>query len=247
MPWDPTAAPANFVSVPEEIAEPIAVAGERDQRLALYRLRASRRDGPVLLIGHACGFAAGAYVPLMERLGDAAEVFAFDARGHGASQSSPHDLSLYGANDYGRDLVHVARAVRERTGGRPLYFAGHSLAGATMARLACCLPADHAKVAWRAVMLFEPPIHPSDDRPEFQGAVAQDTVTRARTLRRRRDWASREALVDGIRGRGLFAHVTPDSLAAYARGVLRPAEGGGFTLACAPEIEEATFAAFANG
>jgi pimeloyl-ACP methyl ester carboxylesterase len=239
---DMTIASARFVSIPESYAEPIAMEGHGGQRLMLYRLRGSRAGAPVLLFGHACGFAAGAYLPLLLQLREMADVYAYDARGHGGSEQHPEDLSLYGPDDYALDLARVAACA---AGERPLYFVGHSMEAASLLRLACCQPQAFAAVKWRAALLFEPPIYPSADRPEIEKVIEKDRMTRLRTRGRRRDWPSREALGAAMNGRGLFREVSPAFLQAYTQAALRPAAGG-FTLACPPEIEEATFASFAT-
>lgn len=231
----------TFVSIPDAAAEAVAVEGHRRQRLALYRMRRSRAGAPALLFGHACGFAAGAYLPLLERLCDVAEVFAFDARGHGGSQSQPDDLSLYGYDDFALDIAAVGRALAPRR----VHFVGHSLCAAAMLRLACLHGEAFAATAWRSLVLFEPPVYPGAERPEHPGVVAADQLVRKRTRFRRRDWTSPEALAAALTGRGLFRNVAPAFLDAYARAGLRPA-GDGFTLACTPEIEEAAFAGFAT-
>src|SRR5262245_26094196 len=114
----------KYASISENDAAAIPVDGHGGQRLVLYHLRSARRDGPVVLFGHACGFAAGAYLPLLSRVCAFADVFAYDARGHGASEAHVDHLSLYGPDDYALDLARLARIAAD---GRPVYFVGHSM------------------------------------------------------------------------------------------------------------------------
>ncbi len=230
----------SFVSIPDDIAEAIPVAGTDGFRLALYHLRASRRDGPVLLVGHACGFAAGAYLPLLQRLAEHADVFAFDARGHGGSDSRPEPLSLYSIDPYALDLSTIGRAVTARTNGRPIHFAGHSLNAAAMLRLGSLYRTEFDTSPWRSVVAFEPPIFPTSDTPGYAELITQDNKTIAGAKRRRRDWVSPQAFAEALTGRSVFRGIGPDYMLAYANSVLRPVNDG-YTLACTPEIEAATF------
>src|SRR3546814_832470 len=159
----------------------------------LYRLRRGRPGGPVLLWGHANGFAAGSYLPLLEELCEDFRVFAFDARGHGGSQQppAPFGRTLH-IDRYTEDLgLHVGR-VRECTGDAPLFYAAHSFSGVAALRLG----AVRGIAPWRAVVLFEPPLVPTPDHPEHAVAVttARDLVAAAK--RRRRRWTSPAAYAE---------------------------------------------------
>jgi pimeloyl-ACP methyl ester carboxylesterase len=233
----------DFVSIPVAHAELIPVEGHGGLTLHLYRMHGATPGLPVVLFGHACGFAAGAYLPLFQRLAGAADIFAFDARGHGGSDAPTNDLSIYTPDEFARDLARLAQAAAARSGSRPLYYVGHSLGAATWLRLAVAWPDLFAGVTWRSALLFEPPIFPSADIPEHDEAAAKDRALIARTQRRRPHWATPEALADAVTGRGLFRNVQPEFLLAYARATLKQ-ENDIYRLACPPEVEAQTFASF---
>jgi pimeloyl-ACP methyl ester carboxylesterase len=235
---------SNFVSLPDSDAELIPVTGYGGVRLNLYRLRRSRGSGPAVLFGHACGFAAGSYLPLFERLLGDAEIFAFDARGHGGSDAPAPAPGLYDPDSYARDLLALGTTVAARIKGRPLHYVGHSLCAAAMLRLGACLPALFRTVPWRSVLIFEPPIFPSAGRPEHAECLEKDRRLAQRTAARRSTFASPDELVALIAGRGVFRDVQREFLLAHAQATLRPIEGGGYTLACPPGVEAATFASF---
>src|SRR4051812_24490981 len=98
-------------------------------------MQSGEGDGPVVMFGHACGFAAGAYLPLLEDLARTHDVFAFDARGHGGSDRNTEDLSLYTIDYFAHDLGRLAQAVQERIGARKIHYVGHSLGAVTLLRL----------------------------------------------------------------------------------------------------------------
>jgi pimeloyl-ACP methyl ester carboxylesterase len=235
----------DFVSIPADNAVLLPVDGEGGITLHLYQLPSARRNLPVVVFGHACGFAAGAYLPLFQQLSGDAEIFAFDARGHGGSDAPLADLSIYTPDYFARDLARLGAAVAARAAGRPIYYVGHSLGAATLLRLGTAWPDLFATVPWRGYLLFEPPIFPSADIAAHDEAAEKDRNLVARTLRRRRQWPGPEALVDAVTGRGLFRHVSREFLLAYARATLLPADGT-YRLASPPEIEAQTFAAFSN-
>jgi pimeloyl-ACP methyl ester carboxylesterase len=235
---------APFVSIAERDAELILVAGHDGVRLHLYRLRAGKTAGPVIMLGHACGFAAGSYLPLLQTLSMDADVYAFDARGHGGSEAAlPHGAAC-APTDYARDLVRLAATVAERT-GKPIHYVGHSLNAAAMLHLGACFPALMRSISWKGLLLFEPPIFPSPERPERAECAEKDARLVQRTRQRRERFASVDELVSLLTGRGLFRHLSNEYLVAHAQATLKPVETG-YTLACPPTVEAATFASFGD-
>ena len=233
-----------FVSIPASDAELIPVTGHDGLRLHLYRLRASREGGPVILLGHACGFAAGSYLPLLQTLAKEADVYAFDARGHGGSEAKlPHGAGCAPA-DYARDIVCLATAVAERT-KKPIHYVGHSLNAAAMLHLGACLPELMRAIRWNGLLLFEPPVFPSAERPERTECMEKDVKLVQRTRQRRERFGNPEELVALLTGRGLFRALSRDYLVAHVHATLRP-DGDAWTLACPPAVEAATFAAFGD-
>jgi pimeloyl-ACP methyl ester carboxylesterase len=213
-------------------------------RLALYELPGKRSD-PVLLFGHACGFPAGAYLPLLQKLTAIARVFAYDARGHGGSDAAQGDASLYAPDPYALDLACVARAVADRTDGAPIFYIAHSMSAASFLHLGALHREAFARAPWREALLFEPPVFPSPDALGYAAIVDEDRKVKAALGRRRRVWQGRQAFVDALAGRGAFAAMQPEFVDAYARAALRP-DKDGYTLACSPEVEVATFTNFAS-
>jgi pimeloyl-ACP methyl ester carboxylesterase len=239
----------RFVSIPHQHAELIAVEGDGALTLNLYRLHRpdeerARTDGPAVLFGHACGFAAGSYLPLLTKVSELADVFAFDARGHGGSDVPPADAAPCGPDRHALDLARIAQAVAARARA-PIFFVGHSMGAAAMLRLGSIHRELFASLSWRGILLFEPPVFPSPDRPEHAECLAKDRALVRRTAARRAHWPSREAFVAALAGRGPFQRIDREALAAHAAATLRPAAAGaGFDLCCPPAIEANTYSSF---
>src|SRR3546814_11214739 len=126
----------------------------------LYRLRRGRPGGPVLLWGHANGFAAGSYLPLLEELCEDFRVFAFDARGHGGSQQppAPFGRTLH-LDRYNKELgLHVGR-VRECTADTPTLHAPQSFSDFAPLRLRLV----RATPPWRGVVQLQALLMPPPD------------------------------------------------------------------------------------
>jgi pimeloyl-ACP methyl ester carboxylesterase len=243
---------APFLSLPEALAEDFAVAGDGGLTLRLYRLRGrlreSRRDAPVLLWGHCGSAAAGSYRPLLADLARDFDVFAFDARGHGGSDAPlpvarAGEAPLYHPDRFARDVAAIAARVAALAPGRPINYAAHSLNAAAFLRLGGCMTAAFAPIDWGRFVLFEPPLFPPPGVANYDEAAEKNRLLVARTAVRRRAWASREALVDYLAGRGIFAAFSRDDLATHISATLRPAATG-YELACSPEIEATMYAAF---
>lgn len=238
----------RFVSIPDHDAELIAVEGDGALTLNLYRLHRpgeerGRTNRPVLLFGHACGFAAGSYLPLLAAVSEFADVFAFDARGHGGSDVPPADAAHCGPDRHALDLARIARAVAARAPA-PIFFVGHSMGAAAMLRLGVVRRELVTSFPWRGILLFEPPIFPSPDRPEYAECLAKDRALVQRTAARRAHWPSCEAFVAALAGRGPFRRIGREALAAHAAATLRPAAGAGFNLCCPPAVEANTYGSF---
>lgn len=238
-----------FRSLPPPIAETFAVAGDGGTIVQLYRLRDSRADGPVLLWGHCGSAAAGSYQPLLLDLARDHCVFAFDARGHGGSAVPPTaaaagEAGPYHPDRFARDVAAVAARVAALVPGRTIHYAAHSLNAAAFLRLGSRMTAAFAAAPWGRIVLFEPPLYPPPDDPAHAEARQKNRLLVARTAVRRRAWPSREAMVDYLAGRGIFAAFSRDHLAIHVAATLRPAAAGGYELACPPEVEATMYAAF---
>lgn len=237
----PRDAPGDFRSIPAEDGDLIPVTGANGARLALYRIK-SEATGPVLLVGHATGMAAGSYLPLLKMLGEDLRVYAFDARGHGGSDcgtglDAETAVATVTLDALALDLRAVAEAVRQDSGTDTLFYAAHSISGVAALHLGTA----HGHVPWRDLILFEPPVMTGPEHPMHDFAVDDTTKRAAATARRRADWASREAFRERLGSRGVFARFRPDMLTAHVNATLRPAADGGFRLACDPAIECAFF------
>lgn len=241
MPKGGIDASAAFRSIPAADADRIPVTGANGATLALYCLK-SGATGPVLLVGHATGMAAGSYLPLLKMLGENLRVYAFDARGHGGSDCGPGLDSAAAAatvtlDALALDLCAVVDAVRHDSGAEALFYAAHSIAGVAALHLGTM----HGHAPWRDLILFEPPVMVGPEHPLHAFAVDDTTNRAAATAKRRADWASPAAFRDRLASRGVFARFRPDMLAAHVNATLRPVAGGGCRLACDPAVECAFF------
>jgi pimeloyl-ACP methyl ester carboxylesterase len=223
---------ADFLSLPDA-EEVVWVTAADGARLPIYAL-AGPGNGKALLFGHANGFAAGSYAPLLRDLARHVDVFAYDARGHGGSVLPEGPAAVVAQHDhFAVDLDRVAAAVTARPGVSDLAYIGHSLGAASALELELRGGFPGAS----AMMLFEPPIFPVAGSPAYVAAAKEEEPLAAAALRRRADWASPEAFCARLQGRGAFARFTPAMLSAHCRATLKPKTAGGYTLCCPPEIE----------
>jgi pimeloyl-ACP methyl ester carboxylesterase len=230
-----------FLSLPNAI-ECFVVAAQDGARLPIYAV-GGPSSAPGLLVGHANGLAAGSYEPWLRNLAERFRVFAFDARGHGGSSWPEGALAEVFSVDRGADdLSAIAAAVRARLGDAPLHFAGHSLAAAAAVRLA----ARGGGLPFASSTLFEPPIFPPGDAPNYAEAIDQQERLIRGSARRQARWASPDALREYLAVRGVFRSFVPSMLAAHCRATLKPDGDGAYVLCCPPAVESAIFAAHRN-
>ena len=234
----------GFVSLPPDLAGHRRIDTPAGRKLALYRLKGPRK-GPTLLFGHANGFAAGSYATILTGLARSCDVFAFDAAGHGGSDSAAENLAAFCAPESIMDDVEaIARAAQVWSGAEHLHYAAHSLCGAAMIALALFRPERFAALDLAGLMLFEPPLYPPDDHPLRPHADAHQERRVTRTLARRAEFAGGpDALTEYLGQREMFAAFPRDAIAEHARATLRPVDDT-WRLACAPQIEAQYFLSF---
>lgn len=227
-------------SISEIAADAEWVDGADGTALRLYRLHGPISEGPVLLFGHANGFAAGSYLPWLQRAAEHMPVFAYDSRGHGGAARPPEPLADSTHVDLlAKDLALVVDAVRQHIGENiPIHYAAHSYSGLAALRLG----AVHDIQPFASAALFEPPISPTPDLPEhaLSGELSFGLINGAE--RRRREWDSPQAFFDRLDGNKHYAAWDRAMMAAHTSATLRPkADGTGYELACDPAVEAAGY------
>lgn len=227
-------------SIPAEAARRFDVPVEDGVTIAAYELKDCPSDAPVLLWGHANGFSAGSYLPLLQLLSTRFNVFAYDVRGQGASTTPPEPFTKTVAFDrFAHDMERVANTVQASASGRPLYFAGHSFSAATMYYLG----GGFGFAPWRAVTTFDATLRPSDHQDVLDAHDAKQPSMADRARRRRQYFDSPEAYLDAMSRPHAFGFFTREMLAAHCQATLRPRRNGadGWELSCPPEIEAGTY------
>jgi len=227
-------------TLPGAFAEAFTVPSSGAMDISAYRVRAAPVAGPALIWGHANGFNAGCYEPLLRRLCGHFQVFAYDARGHGASakprENMEHDYAML---RFAEDLGAVTSYVRGRLGpAPPLHFASHSLGGLAVV----LLEAELGEAPFDSLTLFEPPIYPPDGHPERAAALAHSPAFVRWAAGRRNDFPDHRALRAEVETIITYRRFAEDMMAAYLAAAVEPAPGSGLTLRCTGTIEAAIYA-----
>lgn len=185
-------------------------------------------SGPDVVLGHATGFCAAVWEPVIELLLPHFRCVAYDMRGHGAS-SSPSDRAVgFRWTNYADDLsaVLMAAEIYEPLG------VGHSCGGATQVLLEEQLPGK-----FRGMFLYEPVIFAQD--PPLGPQPERDLAVR--TLKRRSSFPSIDDARTNFSTRGPFSTLDARSLEGYLRdGFIRRPDGS-VELACDPRDESAVY------
>jgi pimeloyl-ACP methyl ester carboxylesterase len=228
---------ARFLSLSDAV-DVFEVEASDGARLPVYEV-GGERGAPALLVGHANGLAAGSYTPWLRDLARHFRIFAFDARGHGGSTWPEGPLeTVFAIDRLADDLAEIISALRRRLGGAPMHYAGHSLAAAAAVRLA----ARGIALPFERITLFEPPIFPPKDAPNYPEAIEQQERLIRGAARRQARWENPEALRAYLATRGVFQTFVPAMLEAHCRATLKPDPAGGCVLCCPPPVEAAIFA-----
>ncbi len=232
-------------TLPETFADAFTVPSTGGMGIATYRLLegpvGGRDTAPALIWAHANGFNAGCYLPLLRRLSAHFQVFAYDARGHGASSRPPDDLEHdYAMVRFAEDLSAIAARVRWMIGdGVPLHFASHSLGGLA----AVLLEAELDEAPFDSLTLFEPPIYPPKGHVEWSGAVAHSSIFVRWAAKRQCRFPNREALRDEVQNIITYRRFSDEMMAAYLDAAVEPDadSGEGLVLRCPGRIEAAIY------
>jgi pimeloyl-ACP methyl ester carboxylesterase len=188
---------------------------------------ASEGGGAPLVFAHATGFHGRVWDAIAERF-PAHPVYAIDLRGHGLSRAAPIGNWRVVASDVAEFLAQsgVAGAVG----------VGHSMGAHTLLQVAADAPGRFSRL-----VLFDPVIL----APEFY-APSEALYTAENphpAIRRKRDFASPEAMIERFRERDPYDLFAPRVFEDYCRhGLVPAANGEGMELACAPEVEASVYA-----
>jgi pimeloyl-ACP methyl ester carboxylesterase len=212
---------------------------------ASFELRAS--DGAVLrlarlgrpgarrvLLSHGVGLAAWALRAFWGYLLDDHEVFLLDLRGHGANHALPGAAWPRLARD-------VAEAAAHLRASAPPDGVFHSFSGVLALHAEAAAPGSFGRL-----VLFEPPLAPAPGMPLHDASREDGRRMAGRALRRRRRFDDPAEFERIFRERDEFRALDPQAPRDLAASLLVP-EGGGWTLACAPEREAALYAGNEDG
>lgn len=227
-------------TLPANDAECLAVATDAGIKVAVYAWRDCPADAPALLWGHANGFSAGCYRPFLRRLAKHFRVFAYDARGHGASDKPLGDLAeLYDMLRFGEDLASIVATVRARIGSdTPLHYASHSLGGLAAVLLEGRLDMH----PFASLTLFEPPIYPPEGHPAHEQASQSQPLFVKWSARRQDRFADQADVRAAAERISTFRTFAPDMFDAYVEAVVEPDGNGGLKLRCPREVESSVYA-----
>lgn len=241
------AAKTRAPTVSVDIADDWAVIGADGVAIRCYSWRTNTRQRPALIWGHANGFSAGAYAPLLSTLAETLDIYAYDLRAHGGSEDPVDDPT----GDYDRimttdrlamDFQAVIEGVRARSPIQPLHFAGHSASCLAALRLAGAF----GQAPFRSMTMFEPPMAPTPDHALHAAAGVLGHVLSGRALKRKRILPAPADFADMLSKREAFARWRPDMLRAFTEATMTPDEhsgenSNGWRLRCAPEAEAAVY------
>jgi pimeloyl-ACP methyl ester carboxylesterase len=200
-----------------------------DIQLAVHEWAAAPGSPPAppLVFAHATGFHGRVWDTIVAQF-PAHRVYAIDMRGHGRSGGGPIDDWRLLARDVAGFLEQA-----DLTGAIGI---GHSMGAHTLWQVA----ADHPG-AFSRLVLFDPVILAPDYYTAAETAFTAENPHPA--IRRKRDFASPEAMMERFRMRDPYCLFAPRVFEDYCRyGLVPAAVGEGYELACTPEVEASVYA-----
>ena len=181
-------------------------------------------DGPDLMLGHATGFCARVWAPVVDELRQHFHCYAYDLRGHGASHRPAGGREAWDWHRYADDLQAAIAAA----GLHVPFSVGHSCGSATALLLEERSPGTfRAHVGFEPVMFtFDPPFGPDENRD-----------LAIHTRKRRTSFTSRDDALDNFSTRGPFKNMDRRALEAYVDFGFESQSDGSVSLRLDPEDE----------
>ena len=195
--------------------------------LAVHEWAGTDSAAVPLVFAHATGFHGRVFDAIIEQF-PAHPAYAIDLRGHGQSGGGPIE-----------DWRVVARDVAEfleQGGITGAVGIGHSMGAHTLLQVAAVHPS-----AFSRLVLFDPVILAPEFYAPGQPLYTADNPHPA--IRRKRDFASPQAMMERFRARDPYCLFDARVFADYCTyGLVPAASGEGMELACAPEVEASVYA-----
>merc|ERR1719163_1160196 len=217
-------------------------------KLAVWDWPAEGTAAATVVIVHATGYHGRCYDSVVARLDRTVRCVCVDLRGHGWSDkptpssigwteawsAQGKDYGYYPYPQFGSDVQEVVRAL-DIQGAIGV---GHSMGGAALMHAAV----EDASL-FSGIVLVDPIVL----RPDRYGIPADGgTESSQGASKRKADFESPKAMFERFKGRYPFTLWTKAALADYCEYGLLPKDGddskNGYTLACPPTLEAATFA-----
>ncbi len=196
----------------------------------------------VLLVAHGNGFCGRTYEPMLEPLSQQYDLLMYDLPGHGRSEP----FKFVGWNQTAEHLYQALKASDTFIAGRSVHAVGHSLGG-----MLSMLAAGQHPNTFKSMVMLDPIMFPQP-LLFFMQAVGKLGLTSLfhpfvkPTLRRRREWESREQAFDYFHNRKIFKGWQDQALQSYVEHALCDANGAGVRLRCDPTVEAQWFATLPN-
>lgn len=183
-----------------------------------------------VLLSHGCGLAADMYAPFWSEFADRYEIVVYDLRSHG--HSSPGVLETLNVPTLVADSRAVFSAAQAEFGSKPTIGVFHSLS-AIVALLHAAEEPDFA-----GLVLFDPPVQPTDGSPADLEGVAQGFM---RAAQGRRDTFEHPSdLAQGLARSPMFRLMPEPALRLFAEAALIE-DDDGWRLRCPPAHEAQLF------
>lgn len=181
---------------------------------------------PSLLFVHATGFHGRCWDELIERFPDC-HCIAYEQHGHGRSEG--------GRIEHWRDVAAELAAFVLSRGHRFDLAVGHSMGGHSLVTAAALTP------VFDKLLLIDPTIFNPESYAHDEAYRAAFKPGQAPSERRRADFSSPEAMMEGLAQKGSFPVYSRRSYEDYCRyGLLEQADGS-WRLACEPAVEASVY------
>ncbi len=188
---------------------------------------ASGADEPVLLFAHATGFHARLYDAIIEHFPQH-RVISVDQRGHGRSTGDPIT--------HWRPMIDDMLGLADHLGLTGAIGIGHSMGAHVLLQAA-----SENTQAFRQLVLFDPVVLEPEYYASSETFFTPDNPHP--TAKRKRDFTSPQAMIERFKDRDPYNIFKQRVFEDYCHhGLIPSADGEGYELACAPEMEASVYA-----